>query len=67
MINKSQEIVIREFLKDSDIESCEKCETGMLRIKGHITFDKFEQLREIGQEMGFVYTLGKDGVLVIHD
>lgn len=46
---------------------CEKCETGNLRVKGHIEYDAFEELISFCKTNSIVFTLGRDGVLVVHD
>lgn len=45
----------------------EICGTGNVRIKGHIEFDSFQELMSFCEQNKIVFTLGEDGVLVVHD
>jgi len=66
MLNKEEIIFCKNACKNYNID-IEVCETGNLRIKGHLGYDAIHEMDQFCYKNNLVMTLGIDGVLVIHD
>ena len=65
MLSDSQIQIFIDILGDD--KGYEICCNHNLRVRGHIEYDEFESMFNYCKHNDVVFTLGADGVLVLHD